>query len=162
MTVSVSNETRITAQRMYERGISAHLVAKECALSYEDAIELQAEYAEELRQQAAGHRLMLRHSFRSQLTSALNTLVLIHQASQPGYRREDMVSDDDVKFAKLRVEAAKALISAGQKFIDDDIINLHTEKPQEGETKKTVFDFTSAVKDDGATILQITPRKTQE
>jgi hypothetical protein len=152
----VSREVLQEARGYFSAGASAHFVALKIQIPYDVSVKLQAEYAEDLRKQSANNRLVLRNAFREQIASALATMVRIHQATADGFKELEY-DKKKIDIMNLRLNAAKSIISAGQKFIDDDLINLHTEKPQEADSVQTIFDYESIVSDDGSTILKITP-----
>lgn len=159
----ISSTKIAEAKELYGNGASAHYVATKCKLTFDQALKLQKEYAEELRKQALEYRFLLRNTFRQQLTKALATLVGVHSDSLPGFKWEELekkpgVLKEKLAYLRARLDAAKAIVAAGQKFIDDDLVNLHTERPENTGDVQGGYDYESTVCDDGATLLTIRPR----
>jgi hypothetical protein len=147
------------ADALFSEGASAHFVASELKIPYEDAVELGRQYGEEIRSGAADHRLALRHMIRAQLPGALCMALDVMKVAADALKKgQRPLSKDQQGTAKVALEAVKIVVALGKDVIGDDVVNAFTERPRK-VAQPTIFDYAAEIQDDGSTVLKAIPRQ---
>lgn len=158
-----SKDMKKKAFEQFLKGETPDSVAETLKITVAEAEKLQQEFADLVRNFAQDDRIIKRQKWRSLIPKALETLEEAMNG-EGDFSKENVLDNPDIASAmlgymKMRVDAAKAFLT-GKSLIEDDLVNMHTERPKSGPAE-TQYTYESCVNDDGSTTLTVRPKVIQ-
>lgn len=135
-----------TARDMLSAGYSVEYVVTKAGISLKSARKIQEEESDEAKDTASDERIILRRDARHKLKVATEFMESIIAGEH------DL---DPVNVVKSKLDAAKALISYGSKFISEDAFTNWTEQTDSASTDDKPLSFEIKIDDTGKTTHEV-------